>query len=309
MTGTTGAPRLLVVGGTGGLVGRSVLPEFMSRYEIRSLHRHPVAAEGAARVEWVPVDVGRIQDWRPFLEDVDVVLNLAWYRYGNATRFRHLAEGLERLVEAARVAGTGRFLQVSVPPAPDRLERTLPYLAYKRRVDRAIAASGLSYRIVRPTMLFGAGDRLLGTMLRLMDRYPVFPMFGDGQYHVSPVAASDLARILRLEAAGDGSGTIDVGGPERYRYCDLTDLMFSYLGKRPRYWHLSPRSSVALAQLVQDLGSSLLYSYEVEWLLSDLLGPPPFEGLDPPMVRVEPYLQREALRRRGGGASAAVRRG
>jgi NADH dehydrogenase len=281
----------------------------MSGYEIRSVHRHPVPAEAAARVEWVPADVVRLTDWRPILEDVDVVLNLAWYRWGNASRFRHLCAGLERLVEAARSSGTTRFLQVSVPAAPDRMERSLPYLSYKRRLDRAIAESGLSYRIVRPTMLFGAGDRLLGNMLRLMYRYPLFPMFGDGAYHLSPVAASDLARILRQEATGTTTGTVDVGGPERYRYRELTDLMFSFLGKRPRYWHLSPRSSVAFAQLVQDLGSSLLYAYEVEWLLSDRLGPPAFPGLDPPMTRVEPFLRQEADRLRGRAGTTPARRG
>jgi NADH dehydrogenase len=298
MTPSTGAPRLLIVGGSGGLVGRAVLPEFMAEYEIRSVHRHPVPAEPAARVEWIPADIARVPDWRPILEDVDVVLNLAWYRWGNATRFRHLCVGLERLVEAARSAGTTRFLQVSVPPAPDRLERSLPYLAFKRRIDRAIVESGLSYRIVRPTMLFGPGDRLLGAMLRVMRRYPVFPMFGDGAYHLSPVAVTDLARILHQEAAGTASGTIDVGGPDRFRYRDLTDLMYDCLGKRPRYWRLSQRSSVALGQLVQDLGSSLLYAYEVEWLLSDLLGPPAFTGLASPMTRVEPYLREEARRLR-----------
>ncbi len=304
MSATGSLPRMLLVGGSGGVVGRAVLPEFLPTHRIRSVHRHRVSAETTAGVEWVPADIGRVEDWRPLLEDVDVVVNLAWHRWGNTTRFRRLGGGLERLVDAARQVDAPRFLHVSVPEAPATLERGLPYLTYKRRLDRTLVESGLSYRIVRPTMLFARGDRLLGVMLRLMHRYPLFPMFGSGRYHVSPIASVDLAAILHREAGLSQVGTVDAGGPTRFEYRDLTDRMFGLLGKRPRYWHLGPRGSVALAQLLQDLGSTAIYAYEVEWLLADLLGLAPYEGLDRPLTPLEPYLRAEASRLLGHARTA-----
>lgn len=301
-------PRLLLVGGGGGLLGRRVLAEFLPDFAVRSVHRHPAPGEESG-VEWVRADVADALDWPGLLRDVDVVVNVAWYRWASEARFRSLAEGLDRLLAAARGAGRLRFVHVSVPDAPPELETGLPYLAYKRRFDRALAASGLSYRIVRPTMLFGPGDRLLGVMLRLMHRYPLFPMFGDGAYHVSPIAVPDVARILRLEAVGSAVGTVDAGGPVRYRYRDLTDRMFAALGKRPRYWTLSPRGSVALGRLVQSVGSTLLYAYEVTWLLADRLGLPPYPGLDRPLATVEPYLDAEAGRLRAGPTRPGAPRG
>ena len=309
MTAAGGRRTVLLVGGAGGLVGRALLPELIGDYHVRSLHRHPDPAEAAAGVEWVPTDLGRAIDWSERLDGVDVVVTLAWYRWARPGQFRGLYHGLHDLLEAAKTAGRPRFVHVSVPPAPTEMEAGLPYLAYKRAFDRELAASGLSYRILRPSMLFGRRDRLLGVMLRLMRRYKVFPMFGDGAYHVSPVAVEDLARILRSEIAGSGTGTVDVGGPERFRYRDLTDLMFSVLGLRPRYWRFSPRASIALGQLVQDLGSTLLYAYEVEWLLSDRLGLARYPEMDPPMRRVRPFLADEAERlvRRSASGPVPVR--
>ncbi|MGI0053472.1 MAG: hypothetical protein ACRECR_04335, partial [Thermoplasmata archaeon] len=176
----------------------------------------------------------------------------------------------------------------------------LPYLLYKRQFDRALESSGLCYRIVRPTMLFGCHDVLLGEMMRLMHRYPFFPMFGDGDYHVSPVAVADLAHFLHQEAGGDRIGTTDIGGPVRYRYRDLTDSMFEALGRRPRYWRMSRSSALRLTRAMVLLGSTLLYPYEVEWLTSDLLGVPAFGGLDRPLTRVEPYVREVAARLHGG---------
>jgi hypothetical protein len=140
-------------------------------------------------------------------------------------------------------------------------------------------------------MLFGPGDVLLGVMFRLMRRYPFFPMFGDGAYHVSPIAVSDLAGVLAREADASESGTADLGGPERMTYRDLTDRMFNLLDKRPRYWRLSASGARRLTGFMVAMGSTLLYPYEVEWLMSDMLGLPAYGGLGTPMQRVGPYLE------------------
>jgi uncharacterized protein YbjT (DUF2867 family) len=289
-------PRLLLVGGAGGLAGRSVLEEFGADWAVRSLHRHPVPAEATARAEWIPGDAAQVTDWRPLLTDVDLVINLAWYRQGSGRRFQALGDGLLRLIHTSEAMGIRRWIQVSVPDAPDSLESGLPYLAFKRAVDRAVAASSLSYSIVRPTMLFGSHDKLLTVMLRTMARYHRFPMFGDGEYHVSPIAARDLARILRREAGLPERHTVSAGGPTRWRYRDLTDRLFAALGRTPRYVRFTPGGGVRLARLLEALGSSLLYAYEVEWLLSDRLGLPPYDGLDRPLTPVEPFLEAEAQR-------------
>lgn len=282
-------PRLLLVGGAGGFVGRAVLPELLPEYTVRSVHRRPAPNE-EGHVEWIRADVAAVSDWSAMMDGVDVVLNLAWYRWESEERFRRLQEGLLGLVKAAAQRGVRRFLHVSVPPASASMEATLPYLFYKRRVDAAVAGSGLSFRILRPTMLFGPGDVLLGVMLRLMRRYPFFPMFGDGRYHVSPIAVADLARVLRREASGSGQGTVDLGGPERLEYRVLTDRMFRALEKKPRYWRLSATGARRLTGLMVALGSTILYPYEVEWLMSDMLGLPPYEGLDSPLINVGAYL-------------------
>jgi uncharacterized protein YbjT (DUF2867 family) len=172
-------------------------------------------------------------------------------------------------------------------------------MSEKRRVDRAIEASGLSYVIVRPTMLFAPRDKLVTVMLRTMQRYRRFPMFGDGSYHISPIAAPDLARIVRRESARSERVNLPVGGPQRWKYPDLTDAMFQALGLRPRYFTLSPRGAVRLTRLLEIFGSTLLYVYEVEWLLSDMLGLPAYEGLDPPLRPIEPFLAEEAARLKG----------
>ena len=292
---------MLLVGGAGGLVGRHVLAEFREDWGIRSVHRRSAPEERRAGTEWIYGDAGTVRDWGPLLDRIDLVLNVAWYRSGPDRRFAPLADGLLRLIRAAEERGVERFVHLSVPDAPVALERGLPYLVHKRRVDRALEASRLSYLILRPTMLFAPRDVLLTVMTRSIGRYRIFPMFGDGDYHVSPIAARDVARVIRREIERPGRRNVSFGGPERWRYRDLTDRIFRALRQRPRYVSLSPRNSVRLARFLETVGSSLLYAYEVEWLLSDMLGLPPYEGLPTPLEPVEPFLEAEAARRRGAG--------
>jgi len=190
------------------------------------------------------------------------------------------------------------MVHISVPAATDHIETTLPYMVRKREVDRALEASGVAYSIVRPTMLFGPRDKLLTVMLQVMERYHRFPMFGDGEYRVSPIAVRDLARIVRREAGLVGNRTVTAGGPRTWRYRDLTDRLFAALGRPPRYFHLSPQAGARLARVLETFGSSLLYAYEVEWLVADMLGLPPYEGLATPLEPVEEFLQAEGMRLR-----------
>ncbi|MCI4344712.1 MAG: NAD(P)H-binding protein, partial [Thermoplasmata archaeon] len=187
-----------------------MLPLLLREFEVRSIHRHPVASEAVPGVEWVEGDVARIRDWTPVLRDVQVVVNLAWYRWARPRRFEELYGGLRGLLTAAIDAKVHRFLQLSVPAAPLRMERELPYLRWKRRFDRELTDSGLSYAIVRPTLLFGPGDVLLSVMLRMVRRYPFFPMFGDGSFRVNPLAVADLARQIRKLAGSSTVGQFDL---------------------------------------------------------------------------------------------------
>ena len=288
---STGRPRALLIGGSGGFVGRAVYPLLLRDFALRSLHRHPLGREGLDLVEWVRADAGDPDlDWAKVLDGVDVVVNLAWHRAGRPEMFAALGDGLCRMAVAAQRAGIRRLVHLSVPPAPAPLERSFPYLVERRRVDDALARSGLSYRILRPTMLYGPGDVLLGVMRREIRRYGFFPMCGDGRYHVSPRAVADLATILRAEVEGGQVGTRDLGGPRRMEYRELTDQLFRAEGRRPRYWRMSERSGRRLAGLLERLGSHLLYAYEVEWLVSDLLGLPPATPGGEGLTTVESYL-------------------
>ena len=69
----------------------------------------------------------------------------------------------------------------------------LTYFRGKGQVEETLKGSGLSYAIIGPTLVFGEGDLLLNNMAWTLRRFPVFPVFGSGDYQVQTSYVEDPA--------------------------------------------------------------------------------------------------------------------
>lgn len=137
---------------------------------------------------------------------------------GKATpreHFRINAEGTRVLVEQCRRLGVRRFVFVSSIAVTFPDIRRYPYARAKQEAEAVVAASGLAYTIVRPTIIGGPGAAVL-TGLAKLAALPVVPVFGTGTTRVQPIFVEDLADALAAivgEEIGAGD-TLELGGPE-----------------------------------------------------------------------------------------------
>ena len=69
----------------------------------------------------------------------------------------------------------------------------LAYFRGKGKVEEILKGIGMPYAIIRPTLLFGEGDLLLNNIAWPPRPFPVFLVFGRGDYTVHPICAEDLA--------------------------------------------------------------------------------------------------------------------
>ena len=115
-----------------------------------------------------------------------VLYNTYWVRFGRGrTTFDQAVENSKVLFDAAARAGVGRIVHFSVANAST--EAKLPYFRGKGQVEEILTGMGIPYAIIRPTLVFGEGDLLLNNMAWALRRFPVFPVFGDGDYRIQPI--------------------------------------------------------------------------------------------------------------------------
>ncbi len=120
------------------------------------------------------------------MQGAGVFYNTYWVRYAHGrTTFDLAVENTRTLLEAAKRAGGGRIVHFSVTnPSP---ESGLPCFKGKAQVEDLLVGLGIPYAIIRPTPVFGVGDLLLNNMAWGLWRFPVFPVYGNGDYPVQPV--------------------------------------------------------------------------------------------------------------------------
>jgi NADH dehydrogenase len=154
--------------------------------------------------------------------------------------------GTERLVEAAGAAGVRKLVYVSAIGAdPDP---KFPYWAAKWAAEQALIGSGLTYTIVRPSLVFGTGDEFFNRLAGLVRWNPVLPIAGDGRTRFQPIWVEDLVTCIAAcldEGTHDGQ-IVEVGGPEQLTYEEMLDAVRRELGARRLKMHV-PLPLVRLA--------------------------------------------------------------
>ena len=84
---------------------------------------------------------------------------------------------------------------------------------------------GIPHAIIRPTLVFGEGDLLLNNMAWALRRFPIFPVFGRGDYPVQPVDTGDLAAQAVAAGPQNGNFIADAAGPETLSFEELLRLL------------------------------------------------------------------------------------
>ncbi len=147
----------------------------------------------------------------------DAILHLAAVT-GKAPRseyFKVNVEGTRTLVQLCQKLGVKRFLYVSSIAARFANKNRYYYAQSKEQAEEIVRHSGLSYTIIRPTIILSPGAPVWKGLSRLA-RLPIIPVFGDGKTLIQPILVEDLVDfILALLERGQFEGeTLELGGPQ-----------------------------------------------------------------------------------------------
>ncbi len=205
------------------------------------------------------------------LRGTDVLINTYWVRFNHAL-FTHAdaVRNTQTLFAAARDAGVRRIVHISITN-PSK-QSPLEYFSGKAILEESLMNSGLSYAILRPTVLFGKEDILINNIAWALRHFPVFGLFGDGAYRIQPIYVDDLARLAAEQADAQDNSIIDAIGPETFTYRQLTTLIGQGIGKPRPVISLPPAlgyvAGKGIGWLMRDV---FITRDEIAGLMADLL--------------------------------------
>jgi NADH dehydrogenase len=265
----------VVITGAFSYTGRYATRLLLSRgYKIRTLTYHPERANPfGEKVEVFPYNFGSPEQLTQTLRGASTLINTYWVRFprGKST-FRTAVENTRTLISAAKSAGVKRIVHVSIAnPSP---ESKLGYYKGKAELEQAVVESGLSYKILRPTVIFGLEDILINNIAWFVRRFPVFGIPGDGRYQIRPIYVEDMARLIADAVERDENAVLDAVGPETYTFEELVRHIAAQLRRRTRLVHL-PMPVAYFSTLLTGwlVGDVVLTWEEYRGLMGNLLAP------------------------------------
>ena len=191
------------------------------------------------RIQAFPFHFDAPDRLRASLQGVDVLINTYWVRFDHR-RFSHgeAVANTKVLFQAAKEAGVRRIVHVSITN-PD-IRSDLPYFHGKAELESALKELGLSSCILRPTVLFGKEDVLINNIAWSLRHFPVFGVFGRGDYQLQPIYVDDLAAAAVEKALSDSNEVVNAIGPESFTYRGLVDTIRRALGLKRLILNVPP---------------------------------------------------------------------
>ena len=254
------APGLITVFGGTGFVGSQVVQALARQgWRIRVACRRPdrayklQTAGTVGQIKAVRCDAGDAAQVAEAIHGANAVINLVGILYETPGRtFEAMHVGVSRTIaEACAAAGVDRLVQMSalgVSPESDS-----DYARTKAAAEMAVREVKPDAVIVRPSVVFGAGDDFLNKFAKMAQMAPVLPLIGGGKTKFQPVYVGDVAEALaraagRAEAAGQ---TYELGGPAVMTFEDVLRLVARETYRTPGFVPLPFAVAKMLGSLAQ----------------------------------------------------------
>lgn len=238
---------ILLTGATK-FLGEHVCRELLSRGLTFDCLIRPTSNTATLRAlgaSFVQGDLSKPETLKDALRPYDTVLNIPNLANLPAAALvkAYKAAGIER---AVFVSSTGIFTKLDARTKPLRLA-----------AEKSIRESGLTYTILRPTMIYGTPeDENIIKLLRLCERLPVVPVVGSGRALQQPVHVEDVAWAVVevLTKSETYNQSYNIGGGQTLSYNELVKTARRSLGKTQRLVHIPSRPAALVARVARQTG-------------------------------------------------------
>lgn len=262
-----------VVTGAFGYSGKYIAKRLLDAgYQVRTITNSPTRLNPfGGKVKTYPFNFDNLEKLIESLREASVLYNTYWVRF-NRPDFTYSAsvDNTLKLFDAAKKAGIKRIIHVSITnPSEDS---HLEYFSSKAKLERALIESGLTYAILRPTVLFGKEDILINNIAWFLRKFPVFGVFGNGNYRLQPIYVDDLAKLAVEEGQKAENCIIDAIGPETFTYRGLVEEIGNIIGKPRPIVSIPPTIGYFVGWLVgKTVGDITITRDEIDGLMAELL--------------------------------------
>src|SRR5450756_1139872 len=190
-----------VFGGTG-FLGRRIVRHLRKReFSVRIPSRHPNRGRRLfglddPQLQSVEANIHDERSVADALAGAYGVVNAVslYVEHGQETFHSVHVESAQRIAAQALRAGVERLAHVSGIGADAASQSR--YIRKRGEGELAVRAAFANALFIRPAVMFGPEDAFLTTILKLLQRLPIYPMFGRGSTRLQPAYVENVAEAI-----------------------------------------------------------------------------------------------------------------
>ena len=234
------AKNVLIWGGSG-QVGKFLIRTLTkNQYRVtvvtRNIHQKGLLIKSQGNQGWINIVEANIFDEkkiRSLFQEADICINLIGILYEKkGSSFKNIHTLFPSiLAKLCKEYNLEHFIHLSALGVERAKDSN--YAKSKLEGEKEILKNFPLSTILRPSLVYSSSDSFSTTMMTLLSRLPVFPLYYSGKTLFMPIHAKDLVDIIfNVVSKNTNSQIIECVGPETMTFKEILEKLLKLIGKR-----------------------------------------------------------------------------
>ena len=270
--------KILLLGGSG-FVGKSIVKKLLelgSRVVVISRQQNKVKASKLSgepgQLEIVSANIFEEGILENYINDKFAVINLCGILYeSEPNEFEKIHTFLPNLIaEICKEKSISKFIHISALGAS--LYSKSLYSRTKALGEKKALENFVNCHVLRPSIIYGNGDNFFGQFAKMSKLSPFLPLIGPNTMF-QPIYVEDvaLAVVKLLENHKTDNKIYEIGGPKKYLFENLLQMMLKILKRKRILLKLNPRIMMIPGYFFSFFPNPPFTSDQMKLLMSDNL--------------------------------------
>ena len=234
------AKNVLIWGGSG-QIGRHLIRKLTkNQYRVtvvtRNIHQKGLLIKSQGNQGWINIVEANIFDEkkiRSLFQEADICINLIGILYEKkGSSFENIHTLFPSiLAKLCKEYNLEHFIHLSALGVDKAIDSN--YAKSKLEGEKEILKNFPLSTILRPSLVYSSSDNFSTSMMTLLNRLPVFPLYYSGKTLFMPIHAKDLVDIIfNVVTKNTKPQIIECVGPETITFKEILEKLLKLIGKR-----------------------------------------------------------------------------
>ena len=231
---------IAIFGGTGFLGKHLVRQLTRLDYRLKVATRNPYLKGylkplgSPGQIELFKTNIFNVEDVKQVLKNCDYTINLCGILFEKRKeKFNQIHSQFPYILSnLCNEIGIKNLVHVSALGVKEN--HSSKYMQSKLQGEKNIENIFKPSVILRPSVVFGPGDKFFNTFASLAQFFPFLPLIGGGKTKFSPIYCGDVAKAIvkSLELNNSKCKIFELGGPSNYSFRELMEILLKEIKKK-----------------------------------------------------------------------------